>query len=155
MILCSNLHCILSIIVIVIYIILAVNSNPLLLYIPYSRTTFFFFVCKRCISAPYQGHTTHPEQIAGPQTWLMIPIPYLRFPTLQAPADFMLYGYLGAEPIGLALIDGYHLKVLRLESLFCKISEEEFWLDKSQWNHLSINSQWLQWGSAYGMFHCK
>lgn len=56
----------------------------------------------------------------------MIPIPYLRFPTLQAPADFMLYGYLGAEPIGLALIDGYHLKVLRLESLFCKISEEEF-----------------------------
>lgn len=35
----------------------------------------------------------------------------------EAPADFILRGYLGAEPIGLNLIDGYHLEVLRLKTL--------------------------------------
>ncbi|CAK9049182.1 unnamed protein product [Durusdinium trenchii] len=43
------------------------------------------------------------------------------FVELEAPIDFMLYGKLGAEPIGLALVDNYHLQVIDLETLgfFC------------------------------------
>lgn len=35
----------------------------------------------------------------------------------EAPIDFMLRGYLGSEPIGLELIDGYFLRELKLEQL--------------------------------------
>ena len=35
----------------------------------------------------------------------------------QTPADFILHGYLGTEPIGLELIDGYFLEVMHLETL--------------------------------------
>lgn len=35
----------------------------------------------------------------------------------QAPIDFMLRGYLGVEPIGLELIDGYHMEIFKLERL--------------------------------------
>ena len=38
----------------------------------------------------------------------------------QTPADFILRGYLGTEPIGLELIDGYFLEVMHLETLVCK-----------------------------------
>ena len=35
----------------------------------------------------------------------------------EAQIDFMLRGYLGSEPIGLELIDGYFLRELKLEQL--------------------------------------
>ena len=36
---------------------------------------------------------------------------------LRAPIDFILHGFLGDEPVGLALIDGYSLKQIHLEFL--------------------------------------
>lgn len=44
------------------------------------------------------------------------------FPALQSPLDFMLNGMLEQdrqedEPVGLRLIPGYHVEVLRIETL--------------------------------------
>ena len=45
----------------------------------------------------------------------------LSLPRGQAPIDFMLRGKLDEEEIGLELIPGYHLEVVRMETLDCQV----------------------------------
>lgn len=37
----------------------------------------------------------------------------------------MLYGFLGTEPVGLKLIDGYHMKIMHLEPLDSRFKSQE------------------------------